>query len=85
MSIESHITIRATFLKDDAAKIATSQLRRMLKKNQHELANALNELNPVENKNDYKDETVNVEDISRKKNILSIYSYTYTSEEPVWF
>ena len=85
MSIEARISISATFPDDDSAKDATSKLKKSLKISQHELASALNALNPIENQSDYVDDTINVEDISRKKNILSIYAYTYTSEEPIWF
>ena len=85
MSIESHVSISATFPDDETAKEATSKLKKSLKNNQHELATSLNVLNPVENQDHYKDDTINVEDLSRKKSVLSIYSYTYTSEEPVWF
>jgi len=85
MSIEAQITIRAVFPNDDTAKIATSLLKKSLKKNKHELASSLSEINNIENQCNYKDDTINVEDISRKKNVLSIYSYTYTSEEPTWF
>lgn len=85
MSIEARITLRATFPSDDLAKQATTQLKKSLKLNEHELASALDSLNPVENQDAYKDATINVEEISRKKQVLSIYSYTYTSEEPTWF
>ncbi len=85
MSIETHVNISATFSNDEAAKQATSELKKSLKKNQHELATSLDALNSIENQNRYKDDTINVEDLSRKKSVLSIYSYTYTSEEPIWF
>jgi hypothetical protein len=85
MSIEVHIAIKATFTDEDKSKSATSELKKSLKKNDHELASALDSLNPIENQSDYKDETINVEEVSRKKALLSIYAYTYTSEEPIWF
>lgn len=85
MSIEAHIAIKATFLDEDKAKSSTSELKKSLKKNDHELASALDSLNSIENQCDYKDETINVEEVSRKKGILSIYAYTYSSEEPIWF
>jgi hypothetical protein len=85
MSIEARITIRAAFANADLAKQATSQLEKALKTNEYELASALDSLNPVENQAAYEDATINVEEISRKKENLTIYSYTYTKEEPTWF
>jgi hypothetical protein len=67
MSIEAIISIRATFPQDETAKRATSELKRSLKKNNHELASSLDALNPIVNQFDYKDENIDVEDISRKK------------------
>jgi hypothetical protein len=85
MSIEARVSVKATFPDDEKAKEATSELKKALKKNDHELASALDSLNPIENQSEYASDTINVEDISRKKNVLSIFSYTYTSEEPTWF
>ena len=85
MSVEAQITIRATFQDEDQAELATSELKKSLHKNEHELASALDKLNPIENQKDYKNESINVEEISRKKNVLSIFAYSYSSEEPTWF
>lgn len=85
MSIEARITVSASFPDDAIAKEATSQLKKSLKKNQHELASALDALNSIPNQSAYENDTINVEEASRKKNILTIYSYTYTKEEPIWF
>ena len=85
MSIEARVSIRATFPDDEKAKQATSDLKKSLKKNEHELASALDALNPVASQEAYKEDTIHVEDIGRKKSVLSISSYTYTSEEPIWF
>lgn len=85
MSTESQVSIRANFPDDEIAKQATSELKKALKKNQHELASSLDAINPIENQSAYKKDTINVEDINRKRSVLSIFSYTYTSEEPIWF
>lgn len=85
MSIEARVTIRATFLDEEKARHATSELKKSLKKNQYELASSLDALNPVDNQEAYKEDTINVEEISRKKSVLSIFSYSYTSQEPTWF
>ena len=85
MSIEAKIRIAAIFPSEDSAKIATSVLKKSLNKNDHELAKALNALNPIENQENYQDEHINVEEIKRKNCTLTINSYTYTSEQPTWF
>ena len=63
MSIEAKIRITAIFPSEDSAKIATSVLKKSLNKNDHELAKALNALNPIENQENYQDEHINVEEI----------------------
>lgn len=85
MSIEARVRITATFPSEDSAKNATSELKKSLKKNDHELAKALNSLNSIENQESYHDEHINVEEVKRKNCALTISSYTYTSEQPTWF
>jgi hypothetical protein len=85
MSIEARVFVIAEFPDDEAAKSAASNLRKSLKKNQHELASALHALNPIANQSDYANDTINVEELSKKKKVISISSYTYSSEEPTWF
>jgi len=85
MSIEARINISATFADEEIAKKSTAELKRELKKNNFELASALDTLNTIENQSYYKDQAINVEEITRKKNVVSVSSYTYTSESPVWF
>ena len=85
MSIEGFITVRAFFPDEDAAKAATSRLKKSLRDNEHELASALHALNPFDNQDDYENDTINVERVSRKKTTLIVDTYSYSSEEPVWF
>ena len=85
MSIEARISITATFTDEETAKAATSELKKSLKKNNDELSSSLDTLHPIENYIDYKNDSINVESINRKSNVLSISSYTYSSVEPVWF
>lgn len=85
MSIEARVRVTATFPSEDSAKNATSELKKSLKNNDHELAKALNALNPIENQGNYHDDHINVEEIKRKNCALTINSYTYTSEQPTWF
>ena len=85
MSIEARLRVAATFPSEDSAKTATSELKNSLKKNNHELAKALNALNPIENQENYQNEHINVEEVKTKNCTLTISSYTYTSEQPTWF
>lgn len=85
MSIEARIIVNASFPDDAVAKKATSQLKKSLKNNQDDLAGSLNVLNSIPNQSSYENDIINVEEISRKKNVLTINSYTYTKEDPVWF
>jgi hypothetical protein len=85
MSIEAQVSVRAIFPDDELAKLAASEIKKSLKKNEQELVNALNSINLIENLSEFKSETINVEDISRKRNVLTIFAYTYSSEEPTWF
>ena len=85
MSIETFVWVKASFPDEGQAKAATDLLQQSLSDHEHELASALHELNPVENQSDYENDTINVEGIKRRKEVLSINCYTYSSEEPNWF
>lgn len=85
MSIEARVRVTATFVDEKIASQAELELNNFLIENDHELAQALNAIYPVANQIDYKDELINVEKIKRNSCKLTIDSYTYTSEHPVWF
>ncbi len=85
MSIEARVSVTARFSSEEVAKSATSQLKKSLKTSQYELASALHNLNPIDNQDDYDGIEINVEQINRKKGVLSISSYTYKKEDPIWF
>ncbi len=85
MSIETFVFVDGIFPSDELAKKASDELVKSLSENEHELASSLHKLYPVENQIAYKNDTINVEDIKKKNNVLSINAYTYTSEEPTWF
>lgn len=85
MSIEARVRVIATFVDEKIASQAELELKNSLIENDHELAQALNAIYPVANQIDYKDELINVEKMERNSCKLTIDSYTYTSEHPVWF
>jgi hypothetical protein len=85
MSIEAQILIKATFLDDNEAKLASQKLDDSLKATELELATALDSLNSIPNIKEYEREALYVDDLARQKSILSISAYSYTSENPIWF
>ncbi len=85
MSTEVWVIIKATFSTTEAAETAASQLKRSLAEQGGELTQALNTLQATAQPPSGPEESLTIEHVERKKNVLSIAGYTYTSEPPVWF
>jgi hypothetical protein len=87
MSLEASFNIKVIFPDEEKSKNFSIQLRKALKSHNQELASALDFLvyQKCQCENSYEDCSINVEDLTKKKNIVNIYAYSYTSEDPVWF
>lgn len=82
---ERYITIKAKFENEEAAKSGTKELKKSLKKNDSELTKALHSINPIADFDIYKQFEINVDNVKRKKEVLTISSYSGRVDPPVWF
>lgn len=85
MSIETQLVIKATFDSVKQAQTVQTLLKTSLTNHDDELASALNALHPIDVRADFAGEEINVETIKRRKKVITISAYTYSSEEPTWF
>ena len=82
---EVTIQIIADFNDVDCASNAHKKLKSSAKSNDYELNKTLNDLYPFDNFKSYKQFEIHIEDISKKKNKLSIVAYTGRTDPVTWF
>lgn len=80
---EVYVTIKALFANEDMAKQTTRKIKASLKKNDQDLTKALHSLYPINNYEDY--DQLDVEEIARKKSVLTIFLYTGRTGPVTWF